>query len=55
MKTQTVPLVGSTNLSALPFPGRVVIDFFFKAENSVLFDYGNCKVLQVKLKRVWML
>ena len=54
MKTQTTSLAGSTNTSALTFPGHAMTDFS-KIENSILFDYSNCKVAQAKLRRLWRL
>lgn len=43
---------GSTNTSALTFPGHAVTDFS-KIGNSILFDYSNCKVAKAKLRKVW--
>jgi len=54
MKTQSTSLAGSTNTSALTFPGHAVTHFS-KVEISILFDYSNCKVAQGKLRRVWRL
>lgn len=55
-KTHTILPLWQVQQTYQPLHFLVTVTDLSKTETSfVLFDYSNCKVAQVKLRRVWML